>query len=173
MFYFAYGSNLHPLRFQKRIGEAVSISIGEMRNARLRFNKIGRDGSGKCNIVKTYDVEGKVFGAIYDVSNEQEQSLDRFEFLGDGYDKISIDVYVPDGGIRTCFKYVAMPDFIDDQLKPFDWYKELVYLGAQYHVFPREYIQDMVDQPTIPDDDRCRAKENRALITEIRKLTRR
>ena len=170
MFYFAYGSNLHPLRLQERIGEAASISIGEVRDARLRFNKISQDGSGKCNILKTHDAEGKVCGAIYDLSNEQEQRLDDFE---EGYERTTIDVYVPDSGIRTYFTYVAKPECIDDQLKPFDWYKELVYLGAQYHGFPPEYIQNLADQPTILDEDHCRAEEGKALIAKMREQTRR
>ena len=63
--YAAFGSNLHPLRLQKRIPSARLLGVAPVDGFRLAFNKTGDiDGSGKANIVAG---EYHVFFVIYEM----------------------------------------------------------------------------------------------------------
>ena len=167
MLYFAYGSNLHPQRLRERVGQVVVVSLGELRRARLRLNKIGRDGSGKCNVVTADEPEEAVLGVIYRLTGDQVQALDGFESLGRGYERRWTNIHPPRGGIRRCFTYVALPEFVDERLRPFLWYKALVSLGAQYHEFPDEYVAKLERQPAIADPDPRRAEDQRHRIARM------
>ena len=52
LFYFAYGSNLHPNRLEARIGKSHQLGLFKLVNYKLKFNKPSNDGSAKCNIPK-------------------------------------------------------------------------------------------------------------------------
>ena len=166
-YYFAYGSNLHPLRLEKRIGKAEIIATGELPNAKLLFSKKGKDNSAKCTIRIDKEINKKVFGVIYKISRKQKSVLDNYESLGKGYTEEEIMVHAIDGKQYNCFTYIAMEKYIKDDLSPFDWYKELVYLGAIYNNFPKKYIKKLKDQPSVPDNDSTRASKNRRLIEKI------
>jgi len=55
LYYFAYGSNLHPLRLQARLSSAQLIGTTILPGYALKFHKLGHCLSGKCNIVRTND----------------------------------------------------------------------------------------------------------------------
>lgn len=172
LYYFAYGSNLHPMRLYKRLGAVKFVDVGVLKGAKIHFNKIGRDGSGKCNIEFTGSMADEVFGVLYQISNGQKKILDQAESAGRGYIEREVTVATFNADWRV-FTYVAMPKFVDDSIKPFSWYKELVCLGAVYHKFPESYIETLERQEAIPDSDKKRLMENTNLIAEIRKLTNR
>lgn len=166
--YFAYGSNLHPQRLHERIGDVVVDAVGELRATELRFHKRGRDGSGKCNVTTAVDPESSVFGAVYGLTADQVRRLDRFESVGVGYVRRRVTVHLAGGGQRRCFTYVAMPDYVDDRLEPFSWYRTLVCLGARFHGFPRPYLARVARQPARADPDPQRAEEERRRIGRVR-----
>lgn len=145
------------------------VSAGSLRGARLRFNKIGRDGSGKANLTAAPNAGDVVHGAIYEVSEDQMRLLDPFESRGHGYERISIDVRLKAGKERRCEMYVAMRAFVDDRLRPFDWYKKLVCLGAEYHGFPADYLQGLHEQIALPDADASRAAAGAKFIASMRR----
>jgi len=169
LIYFSFGSNIHPARLQGRIGSAEFLSVGVLKNASIRFNKIGRDGSAKCNLEFLDETPDEVFGVLYDISREEKKHLDKCE---PGYTEIDIHVVTAEG-TAAAFTYVAMPDFINDSLRPFSWYKELVLLGASYYDFPSDYIDILDKQPAIPDNDKSRVEENKKLISSMRELAKR
>ena len=47
--YFAYGSNLHPQRFQERVPSGKFLALAALTRHTLLFHKRGQDGSSKCN----------------------------------------------------------------------------------------------------------------------------
>ena len=99
----------------------------------LHFHKRSdRDGSGKCNIRRFGD---GIHLAIYEIKLAEKPALDRIEGLGIGYDEFAIDV--PNFG--SCSTYTARASHIDDNLVPFDWYKEMVVIGCHTHEFPDTY----------------------------------
>lgn len=48
--YFAYGSNLHPIRLEDRLGKVKLYGIGKLNYTEIHFHKTGCDSSGKATI---------------------------------------------------------------------------------------------------------------------------
>ena len=153
MRYAAYGSNLHPLRLTDRIPSAQFIATGHLPNWSLYFHKRSKDHSGKCNILVGDD---GVHFAIFEISVKDKMTLGKIEGVGFGYSEISLSL--PDFG--DCVSYIAEKSHIDDSLRPYDWYKEFVLVGARFHGFPDEYLKRIESIRTLcdPNPDR-RVKE--------------
>ena len=49
MLYFAYGSNLSSARMAARVPSARVVARAQLPGHALRFHKVGRDGSAKCD----------------------------------------------------------------------------------------------------------------------------
>lgn len=90
--------------------------------------------------------------------------LDRIEGSGIGYDEIAIDV--PEFG--TCSTYTARQSHINDELAPFDWYKEMVVIGCAMHGFPHKYRSRIAAVEAIPDSDRQRSQLEWRTVDKIR-----
>lgn len=133
MRYAAYGSNLHPFRLRERIASATFVETSFVPGWSLRFHKRSIDDSGKCNIVSGGT---GIYVAIFDISTADKAVLDKIEGLGSGYNEISLAV--PELG--ECMSYSAEDSYVDDSLVPYEWYKELVLIGAHTHGFPASYI---------------------------------
>ncbi|MDX1515988.1 MAG: gamma-glutamylcyclotransferase family protein [Woeseiaceae bacterium] len=152
MRYAAYGSNLHPLRLQQRLASMKLLGTQRLGTRSLAFHKRGRDGSGKCSISVGSD---SLFVAVYEIDPDGLARLDRIEGVGTGYDRIVVDV----PGYGACHSYRASPSYVDESLKPFDWYRELVLLGCRYHGFPPDYTDRIRRADTMEDPDRNRRSE--------------
>ena len=165
-YYFAYGSNLHPSRLEKRIGACSQGTLAFLPGAQLTFNKRGTDGSGKCNIDFTDSSSDAVIGVLYEVSASQKKRLDQWEAATCFYTGITTKVTSKSLTIDA-FTYQAGDEHIDTGLLPFDWYKRFVFLGASHFEFPRDYLQQLAEQPSIPDDNLERNKQNAILLSEL------
>ena len=164
IYYFAYGSNLHPLRLKKRVPSAELVAVAKYPNHSLIFHKQSNDGSSKCNMFNSDVDSDLVYGAIYKIKPEHKNALDRFE--GDGYIDNQI-ILKHDGNEYDCFAYLAQQTHLDDNLKPYHWYKELVVLGAQYLKFPGSYISSIKAVESMNDPDSSRRQEHEILIKSI------
>ncbi len=153
--YFAYGSNLHPVRLSDRIESAKLIAGTQLSGYQLKFHKQGQDNSAKCNLLRTESTSDTIYGAIYTLASQHKTLLDEFEGKGCGYDDQQIEVPYGDRSIR-CFTYIAQEDYIVDSLKPYHWYKQLVVQGAQYLKFPGYYVRSIqaIDSQSDPDTSR-------------------
>ena len=161
MRYAAYGSNLHPLRLSERVSSATLIGTSHIPNWSLRFHKRSLDKSGKCNIVSG----GRgIYVAIFDLSLADKAVLDEIEGLGFGYAGFSLRV--PSFG--ECEFYMADAPYIDDFLVPYDWYRELVLLGARNHGFPKSYVNEIESVATRRDPDRHRSAKRWATVNAIK-----
>ena len=166
IYYFAYGSNLHPMRLIERVPSAELVSIAKHPEHKLTFNKKSNDGSSKCNIYNTGDESDLIHGAIYRLNTEHKSDLDRFE--GKGYGYIDAQITVQDNeNVYNCFTYIAQQSHITDRLKPYHWYKRLVVLGAQYLNFPDSYISSIEAVESVEDPDINRRKEKESLIEKV------
>jgi gamma-glutamylcyclotransferase len=161
MRYAAYGSNLHPLRLSERISSAKLIGTSFLPDWSLRFHKRSLDKSGKCNIVSG---SSGIHIAIYDISIADKTTLDKIEGLGSGY--VEISLAVPD--IGECKAYAAEDSYIDNTLDPYDWYKELVLIGARAHNFPVEYIDKIDAVIACPDLDSRRSADRWITVEKVR-----
>ena len=162
MLYAAYGSNLHPLRLERRHISARLIGTGRLDGHGLRFHKRGRDASGKCNILDPGD---EVYLAIYEMTVADKRRLDGIEGVGGGYTSESLRV----AGFGECFTYVAEQTHIDNALAPFDWYREMVIAGCRYHDFPSDYVERIRAVDTIEDGDTERNGENWETVEILRR----
>ena len=160
MLYAAYGSNLHPVRLTRRLASAELIGTAHLAHWSLRFHKRSRDHSGKCSIVSG---DGGVHFAIFDISAEDKLVLDDIEGLGQGYSAVSLDI----PGFGSCASYVAEELYIDDSLRPYDWYKELVVAGAKFHGFPDQYVAQIESVPASEDPDAQRQHRQWQLVRAV------
>ncbi len=166
LLYFAYGSNLHPLRLRERVPSARFVQVTAITEHSLRFHKRGRDGSSKCNAYFTADPNDKLLAALYEIDAREKSGLDQHEGVGTGYEIRTFSVMAL-GREREVFAYVAMVDHIDESLRPFSWYSELVLLGATYHRFPTTYLQSIKQVRTVVDTDQARVGRNERTLAQI------
>ena len=166
IYYFAYGSNLHPVRLAQRVPSAELIGVAEYSHHKLVFHKKGYDASGKCNMLHSGSGPDLIYGAIYQMRREHKDALDRHEGNGHGY---ADDLITVRHGSRqyTCFTYFARESHIVDGLKPYHWYKRLVLLGARYLRFPPFYISSIEAVESVEDPATERRQEKACLIEKI------
>lgn len=166
--YFAYGSNLHPLRLGRRTPSCQLMGAAQLSGYQLRFHKRSdADGSAKCNAMVTGDDRHAVMGAVYQMGLEDLAVLDRIEGLGPGgYERVVTSVTLA-GDLIEVFFYAAIPSHVDARLRPFTWYRDLVWHGAAWHGFPREYVERIRRVTAVADPDPERSAQHQALIEEM------
>ena len=137
--YFAYGSNMSSERLRARTPSAISVGRARLPDHVLRWHKLGRDGSGKCDIEPTDACGETVWGVLYQVDLADKEALDAVEGLGVGYDEYAVRVQT-DNDVRDALAYKGRPDKVDPDLRPRAWYKAHVLRGAREHELPAAYI---------------------------------
>lgn len=152
LWYFAYGSNMSVRRMTARVPSAEAVGIACLPHYRLAFHKIGRDGSGKCDITPCKSNE--VHGVIYRMARRHKPLLDACEDLGRGYRDQRLAVAAADGSNLQVFTYVALRR--DASLLPFDWYLRHLVEGADEHRLPRPYRDRLAATESLDDPDRQR-----------------
>jgi len=160
-FNFAYGSNMLTRRVQERVSSARAVGVAALAGHELRWHKVGRDGSGKCDIVQTSTAQATVYGVVYEMRAVEKAALDKAEGLGSGYAEKQI-LLETGAGIFHAWVYYATN--IDPTAVPFTWYKALVVAGAKQHLLPMEYISKLVAVAAKIDPDAERAKINWAIV---------
>lgn len=168
LYYLAYGSNLHPYRLTQRIPSASLVGVAALPGKRLTFHKKSRDGSAKCMFVETGLDSDTLFGAVYAIDPGEKLTLDDIEGVGLGYDVQTIDVEIGDAEFET-FTYAADKAYIRPDLLPYDWYRELVLLGAAYHGLPADYVAAIAAIGSVADPDESRVREKNALLEALRR----
>lgn len=167
LYYFAYGSNLHPLRIGARIDNCQLAGTATLNAHQLRFHKRGEDGSAKCDAVYTSNADDLLPGAVFRLSPTAKRKLDDIEGLGYANRTIRLNLA---GRYIDAFMYIADTSFVDSELCAFPWYRELVYLGARHHRFAPHYLQLILSQTVQPDPDAIRQQRQERLLQKIRGL---
>lgn len=162
---FAYGSNLHSRRMLARVSTASPVAIGYVEGRQLRFHKRSVDGSAKADAALSPDADDCVWGVVYRLAQDEKRALDRFEFLGIGYDEELVAIETQNGSIDAWI-YVARKESVDDTLKPYSWYCDYVIAGARQHRLPFCYIGKLLKVATTTDPDLSRRERNRKRIYE-------
>lgn len=158
----AYGSNMLAARLQQRAPGAKPIGVASLRGHELRWHKVAKDDSGKCDIVAT-ETESVVYGVLYEIPLEQKQHLDQAEGLGSGYEEKEVVVEV---GTATYTAKAYYATNIDPDIQPFTWYKALVVAGAVQHGLPPDYINKIRAIEAKQDANAQRHAQNMALAGE-------
>lgn len=162
MLYFAYGSNMLTRRLQARTPSAQPVSRASVQGWRLCFDKLSKtDGSGKCSIQR--DPAGEIYGAVFNISENEIGALDDAEGVGGGYTREPIRVTLDDGSEVSAETYQAQDTHLQPGLRPYDWYLALVIAGAEEHRLPPDYIARLRRVACIPDSKANRPTRIQAL----------
>lgn len=169
--YFAYGSNMSERRLKQRTPSAKVVGTGVLKEHRLTFHKRSTDGSGKCTI--ECSESDKVYGVLFKIDKKEKKCLDDAEGkvkdnCKKGYKKIIVKIEIRDSkcskyacGDTICVKtYQATPVSINQELKPYTWYKQHVLVGAIEQGLPLSYINCLIGVDAKKDCcKRCKARE--------------
>jgi len=151
-------------RLKDRVKSALPFSNAWIRGYEVRFRKISIDGSGKADLVETGDLEDIVHGVVYQFDPAEWHALAKHEGAtgnNPGYDRVPIQVHT-DSGDRDVVTYLARRGRIDESLKPYTWYLDLILCGAEQHGLPEDYRQKIENIVDIPDPDENRKKKREA-----------
>jgi len=162
--YFAYGSNMSTARLRKRMPSCKPLGNATLPGHALRFHKRSTDKSGKCNAFAS-GKDNSVIGVLFSFDPAERAKLDEAEGVGSGYEHAMVTVINDKGRRRKVLTYLATPDYIDDSLKPYDWYKDFVLAGGTEHGLPPEYIAEYIQSvEAIQDSNKTREKKQRATL---------
>jgi len=137
-------------RLVKRVPSARALGRALLRRHMLRFHKIGKDGSAKCD-AHAVATDNGVWGVVFDMSPRHKGLLDRAEDLGVGYLEKKVRLLSPTGETLHAVTYYAIRT--DASLRPFHWYKEHVLRGAREHALPPDYIARIEAVPSLDDPE--------------------
>ncbi len=126
---------------------ATPAGIARWAGWRLVFDKPGRDGSAKANVVRA--PAAAVWGALYRLETEEWPLLDRFE---GGYERVSCRVVVPAGGIQPATTYVSAARSAAGAMA--DWYLRHMVRGARQHGLPPVWCEMLAALPYRDSDER-------------------
>jgi gamma-glutamylcyclotransferase len=161
MLYFSYGSNMSTARLRERAPSVRVVTVAWLEKHKLAFHKRSKDGSGKCDAAYTGDTNDIVYGVVFEISALEKQGLDTKEGLGNGYEQKDVSIVADNGEMFTAATYYATNT--DPSLRPYEWYKEHVLLGAREHGLPADYIASIEVVSPIPDPDRQRHEKELAV----------
>lgn len=167
-YYFAYGSNLHPLRLGLRTPSAELLGTAELEGHALRFHKRSdADASAKADAQATGAAGDRLPGAVYRLDPGDFPALDRVEGLGSGgYELVTATVALA-GEATDVFLYRARASHVVRGWQPFDWYRDLVLRGAEWHGFPPPHREAIARVPAKPDPDPERRGRHARLLEAL------
>jgi hypothetical protein len=110
---------------------------------RMKCNKLGRDSSGKANLIR--DPDSLVWGVLWSFHASHWESLDRIE---QGYRRIAIRAETPSGELLETETYVSSRLTADPV--PFLSYKRWLEEGAREHDLPGPYRAFLEALPARP-----------------------
>ena len=131
---------MHTERMRARVPGAVSRGRARLTGRRLVFNKRGRDGSAKANLMA--DPGGVVWGVVWEIEQPALAELDAHEA---GYRRVCGSAETDDGGCLEVEIYVSTR--LARDRRPFDWYLEHVLRGARGHGLPDAYVSWLAARP--------------------------
>lgn len=141
VWYFAYGSNMHPATFEGRRGiRPLDRRVGQIVGYRLRFNLEGhpRGKAAPANICM--DRDGEVWGVLYRITRRDLLRLNSTEGIPGGrYKPVALDALDNHGNRLTAVAYVA--DGKETDGNPSLRYITLLRDGARFHGLPTLWIE--------------------------------
>ncbi len=148
-------------RLWERVPSCYFLDRVQLPGFTLNYQVRGMDGSGKCNILETGNPADIVYGVVYEMLEKELPGLDAAE--GESYEKHEL-ILMGDWDEHQAFAYIGKPSWLDEMLRPFHWYKEVVVQGARSRQLPDEYVQTL-DQVEVQDDpDQERAQKHYQLL---------
>lgn len=148
-------------RLKDRVPSAKRLGCYSLKGHALRFHKLSKDGSGKCDAYYTGNSNDCVIGALFEIDANEKSILDKAEGLGYGYEEKTVTVLsVTNDEIEATTYYATA---IDRSVKPYSWYLNHLLIGARESRLPQEYIEKIEAVEGTQDLDADRDAEQRAL----------
>jgi gamma-glutamylcyclotransferase (GGCT)/AIG2-like uncharacterized protein YtfP len=129
MLYFAYASNLSKEYMESRCPDATPIKKVGLKNYKLTFNQL-------ADIIQNEDEA--VLGALYVISKQDLEELDKLEGYPDLYDRIIVEVEDDKGNKYDAFAYTMVEKNLE---LPPDHYYEILIKGYEDWNLPKEYLE--------------------------------
>ncbi len=161
MIYFSYGSNMSLPRLIDRVPSAKFVTTATLTEHDLRFHKISKDGSGKCDAFQTGNTDHKVIGVVFEIDEVEKPALDEKEGLGYGYEEKDVLLIQSSGQEISAFTYYATN--CDQAKKPYQWYKHHVLTGAKENGLPDYYVNKISNIESIADQNQERHQREMAI----------
>jgi len=146
--YFAYGSNMSTPRLQARVGDARPLHRACVEGWQLCFDKPGRDGTAKANLVPV--PEARAWGVLFEIPAAAWDVLDGFER---GYERRRLRLADRAGAALHAQAYVYRPaaqspaptppasrDAPRRTGRPSAAYLEHLLAGAREHGLPQRHV---------------------------------
>ena len=162
--YFAYGSNMLTRRLLERTPSARVVGVAALPAHELRWHKVSKDGSAKCDIVQSSVPQACVHGVVFEIAAADRAALDVAEGIGMGYKGCEVVVNTAHGALQA-WTYRATN--IDPLARPYPWYKALVVAGAKEHRLPGAYVAALEAAATREDPKPERAAQNVRLVAVL------
>lgn len=140
MLIFAYGSNMDSKRLSARVSSARSIATAYITKYQLHFNKASEDKTAKANIMQTENDNDIVWGVIFEIDDQQKPLLDKYEGLGKGYNEENLLFTDAANNTYEAWVYIGDTDALNEELLPFESYKQHCLSGAEEHNLPADYV---------------------------------
>ena len=135
--YFAYASNLDKKQMKKRCPGYEFKGTAYLPGYTIAFTRCSdKRHGGVADVVKSFNDE-VVWGAVYDLSDEDIARLDYCERYPNAYRKEMVRVVTPENNRLEVFTYVANKQGI---FLPHKKYREQIISGAENVGLPSEYI---------------------------------
>ena len=146
-------------RLRARAPSVKRLGMYCLSKHKLTFDKIGTDGSGKCDAMYTGNDQDCIFGALYEIATDDKIVLDEIEGLGQGYDEKKVELESSDGtSEKTIEAAMYYATSIKQGLLPYTWYLNHVLVGARETQVPADYLQSIAQTEAIKDSDKVREK---------------
>lgn len=136
LYYFAYGSNLLMEQMVQRCPQSLPFSRGILRNYRLVY-KANPSGRGVADIIPSKG--NKVYGSVYEVTQEDLKKLDKYEGRPKVYDRHFIEIETNQGMVK-CVVYLMQPGY-EFQLPNVDYFKK-IFNGYEDWSLPQIHLKD-------------------------------
>ena len=114
MYYFAYGCNLNKKQMLERCPDSKPMFIATLPNYKLVFVGWSRQWRGGVISIKSFRGE-RVRGAIYEISEQCLQRLDRFEGHPTNYNRSKVTVFDEDSEPIEAITYIKAGQFEETQ----------------------------------------------------------
>ncbi len=129
MLYFAYASNLSKEYMMSRCPNASAVKKVALKNYKLVFNEL-------ADIIQ--HEEDHVLGALYVISKQDLEELDRLEGYPDLYDRIIVEVEDEKGGKYDAFAYSMVEKNLEN---PPDHYYKILLEGYKDWDLPEDNLE--------------------------------
>lgn len=141
--YGAYGSNTHIEQMAHRCPKAKVIGTGWISNCQLTFRGVN---NGVANI--EYHRGRKVPVLIWEITEDCENSLDRYEGYPSLYIKKDIEVNLENGDKVTAMVYVMTKQYEDCPAEPSRYYLDTIWNGYKQNKMPVSFLRQAVNETT-------------------------